>query len=798
MNMEERRTQLRKLATLENPKANEYLASFARELINEVQKSDANDFVAQQLDLLGEFAFTVPKQALKVIRFVISSKPVQPKVIKAGFGEYQGKTHRDLLLGAIELLDRLRYIVPDDVLILTAQLTLREEKEVRDKALKVVEGYSGYDFRVLPQIGYLPQRKITDFVLAWSTEERILHLDFIEVAARELLRASVGGEEMTSVDTLTIRYGQVAPTEFLKKIRTDVLTLVYELFKSTNDIKAKLRLVQVLDNVTQPPHNVEVSSDLIQMMRQDSEYLIDIYRKMISEGNPAVISHIEHTLLWMNRRERFRTDKSEELRKEILGDEFYQMFKLLVGDRADYQEEGGWKEAERKHREQMTALIGSISEPNLGAWSGRLNRIAEQRDFVEAWRFSNFEHFLIELAQTKPLLSDLLFDDALTRKLPLRYFIVGFLIGIRMKNEFELWDKYADRIIQSQDIEYIRPLVYSLCLPIETNLTTAIRDKDVDIIEIIMNQNGPLSFLKGVTNSLLHYTLVEAILRNHKRAALKMESLFVRQIDNNPQYLETSLREVPLAIARGWMNVKELQPKTVKFLADKLVMISDLNWEMQELLLDIGQVAGSGVVLDVFLKRIHIDEGLKKEKKVPDERYEAIPYQWDPRLRDFISQDRDYRQIMSQWVALMTPSWSIYNWHVSHFMQGIGTGFTEILMSLIEKGDDISLKKAAIAMHSIEGSHLGLSIEIARRTDNEDILSMVAANMCATGVVSGEYGIANTFENKAKELEKYKDDPSDRVREFVEHIIQSLNEDAIRERQRADEAKQLRRIEFEG
>jgi hypothetical protein len=272
----------------------------------------------------------------------------------------------------------------------------------------------------------------------------------------------------------------------------------------------------------------------------------------------------------------------------------------------------------------------------------------------------------------------------------------------------------------------------------------------------------------------------------------------VSEIDRNPQYLETFLRQFPLAVARGRMSVKELQSETVKFLTDKLTEISYLNWEMQQLLLSIGRREGGGAVLDVFMKRIRMDEEIKKEKKVTEGRYEAIPYQLDPRLQEFISQDKDYRRIVSEWVADMSPKRNIYNWHVSHFLQRIGYGFTEILMSVIEKGDDSSLKKAARAMHSIEGSDLGLSIEIARRTDNQDILSMVATNMYATGVVSGEYGIAITYENKAKELEKYKDDPSDRVRKFVTQLIQSLNKDAIRERQRSDEEKQLRRIEFEG
>jgi hypothetical protein len=206
-----------------------------------------------------------------------------------------------------------------------------------------------------------------------------------------------------------------------------------------------------------------------------------------------------------------------------------------------------------------------------------------------------------------------------------------------MKNKFELWDKYAERIIQCRDSEYIRLLVYSLSLPEEVDLEKAIRDKDLDLLETIVNQDGPLSFLKGVNDPLLHYTLVETILRNHKVIPAKTESLIVREIDRNLQHLEAFLRQFPIAIARGWISVKELQPETVKFLADKLAAISGLNWEMQKLLLDIGRREGGVAILDVFMKRIRTDEELRKEKNVTYERYEAIPFQFDPRLQEFIS-----------------------------------------------------------------------------------------------------------------------------------------------------------------
>ena len=47
-------------------------------------------------------------------------------------------------------------------------------------------------------------------------------------------------------------------------------------------------------------------------------------------------------------------------------------------------------------------------------------------------------------------------------------------------------------------------------------------------------------------------------------------------------------------------------------------------------------------------------------------------------------------------------------------------------------------------------------------------------------------------------LEKYKTDENKRVKKFAERMVGSFLDSAKRERQRADEEKQLRKIEFEG
>ena len=255
-----------------------------------------------------------------------------------------------------------------------------------------------------------------------------------------------------------------------------------------------------------------------------------------------------------------------------------------------------------------------------------------------------------------------------------------------------------------------------------------------------------------------------------------------------------------MATHRKWIDIKELHPETIEFLKEKMVEIPDIDWHVQGLLLEIGEIYGLEPVLDVFIRRIRKDEK-KKEKdgrRITDKRYEVIPYHFNPGLSKFIVEHPAYIKIAGDWVSKMTADWSIYNWHVSHLFQRLGKGFDEILSSLIEKGDDDSLLKAARAMHSIDGTNFELCIEIIRKTDNKRILSQIDSNMYTTGVVSGEYGLAEAYESKAKMLEKYKTDESEQVKKFADRMAKSFLDSAKRERQRADEEKQLRKIEFEG
>ncbi len=737
---------------------------------------------------------------------IIKKQPLPPTLIYRFKNENMyGKSHKDLILKTIDLISNIRYFKPDEILEILALISLREDKEISNKALEVIREFAEYDYNVLTKtrFGYSPQRKILDLMLTWSPEERLRQITFIEIVAKELLSSSVTGSELTAPHTVTRYYGAVAPNDLLKQIRLETMELLYGLYQSTGDPIIHLRLVQVLANVADTPSNVAYGDDLLQMIKDDLGYLIDIYTRIVFQDNGkmidnlAVVIIIDQSLYWINKSERLRSTQSDEVRQKILDEELYQLCRLLVTDGITDRELGSWETAKQKRAEEIEKLISSIEEPCIEQWSDKLNKIALQHTLIDDWQFHSFILFLQKLTQSKPQVADKLLDKAFKNDLPIKHFTASFLCGFRINIRLDLWDKYAKRIIDAQDVPLTSAIVYSLNLPEGIDLQKNIRNKDIDLLHNIVKKQGQFSFLERQDDHVLHSTLIEAIARNHSIAPEKIEALMMTEIENNPKYLATFFKQFSIIIERSGMNIQELQPETTRFLKEKMFELPDIDWLTQELLLAIGQYDELRAILDVFLKRIYRDVE-KKPRRLGGERYEAIPYHLNSHLCEFIAQHPEYPKIAGEWVAIMTTEWSLYNTHVARFLHGIGKGFKEIVMSLIEKGDDHSLIKAVHAIHSIEGGDFDLYLEIVRRTDNTRILRLVESHMHTTGIVIGEYGFAEAYKSKAKKLEKYQKGESKRVRDFVEYMIQIFRENEKRELRQADEERQLGQIEFEG
>ncbi|MDP8213485.1 MAG: hypothetical protein P9X22_09415, partial [Candidatus Zapsychrus exili] len=89
---------LSRLMILNNQGVDKSLAKFARDIFVDIKKSQDNESVFEGLDLLSEFVYKAPEETIKIVCYIIEGKPKPPTLHKSPFGEFNGKSHKDLLL----------------------------------------------------------------------------------------------------------------------------------------------------------------------------------------------------------------------------------------------------------------------------------------------------------------------------------------------------------------------------------------------------------------------------------------------------------------------------------------------------------------------------------------------------------------------------------------------------------------------------------------------------------------------------------------------------------------------------
>jgi hypothetical protein len=90
-----------------------------------------------------------------------------------------------------------------------------------------------------------------------------------------------------------------------------------------------------------------------------------------------------------------------------------------------------------------------------------------------------------------------------------------------------------------------------------------------------------------------------------------------------------------------------------------------------------------------------------------------------------------------------------------------------------------------------------LSKEVVQRIDEGDpLLTSVTIALLSTGVVSGEFGMAEAYARKREELLDWLEDPDSKVKHFAEGYVADLEKMVTAERARAEEHIALRKHRY--
>ena len=799
---------LTKLMRLDNKQADKFLAHFALKIKKQIMIAGDNDIIIEQLGLLEEFVYKVPKETIAIGKYIIGH-PQKTKLIKSNMGNYYGFNHEAVISKFIELLDRIRYIHPSGVLPLLFQLSNYENDAIKNKALETVKHFSKFDINVLTSnIGYGAQRKSLDYIIAIPTKKQLSNLDFIITGIKELLGSSAEGTSAATPMQLTLQFGSVDPNLFLKKLRREAIDFIIGLYAKVSDDKDRIKLLKVLQEVSRTPTHVKYSDKLAKMIASDIKYLLAFYRKILFSSKakltapPAITNEIYERLYWFNKTDFLKSSESTKLRDDILSDEFYQLFTSIVGDRFTYREDMSYEESELKRQQVINDIIEQITDTTLTEWQENLNKIAGQFDLIDEWQFIYFNGLLNKLSQQKSDLAFTILLNAFTNKKPLKnlIFVPSFLSGFRSINRFDYWDQIIALIIQEKNIPLTSTIFYSFDFNRDLGTEDVIREEDFTLLSNVINHTGGFEHTNNHKELSLTFSIVSALVKAYNTDKTRIESLLIQEIRNTPWAKESHIRTLVTALHRGQIDYGNFSEDSINFFKGWLITFDDLGWEAQTFLQNIGK-ADIKIILDVFIKRIENDPEENKKRRgdlIKSISYNCIPYHFNPELKERIAKDPAYIKYVREWLTNVTPVWSPYNWHIGQFFGKVGSPSEQIIFSLIEKGDDVSLRKATYLIDQFSGVDENLCFEIVKKTDDPKILGTIEAILGSTGVVSGEYGLAESYESKAEKFKKYIESPDKRVNKFATRLVKNFKAGAEHERKRTDEDIELRRIEFEG
>lgn len=788
--------------------------------VDKILSSSSNDQIFGLLEIIENFPHKKPDEIATIIQAVISKKPSRATVIdRFGGTSFFGKTHKDVLVKSIELIRSVRYFSTEKILIILSDLIKHPDKEIKEKATDALKAVSRFDYNLLTKrkAGYSYQRIALDFIKKWSREERFLNFEFVCVVVRELLSSSIEGSSWTDEKTLTMHFAHVQPTDFLKKIRRESMNFVYELYMHSSDSKVRLELSSVLEEALRGPGNVAYSDELRKMLDDDAEYLAKIYRKMIFDKsgnlireNIAVSEEVEERMYYFAKPEKGHAVALGRLREDILNDTFYQKVQPMIGGRAAYRGEEGYEESKQKREKDQKDTAAQISDENFGEWHEILNVLAEQKEVIEEWKLGDLKRFFEVLSSERPDVADRILSSAFKKKEALVRFSENFLMGFRSAGRLDIWDKYVECIAKKKDARLIGGICWSLGAYKENQTPEKLRSVDMNILEDIVFKRGRFSFLKTKKRDdgtwYLHDRLFHTLAFNFSHQPWRVENLFKEEMRNNSEYAQIHYHGLQfVSTAWKWLDLSLVSYAFKKFLLKKVIEAPGVDWHLQGFLMALCS-KDFDCVMDVFKQRIARTVALQRKDRsrgvkrlMKRKEFEAIPDHFNPDLQKLLTEDSSrFSSILKIWMSKMTLGWSTYNWEISRFLEELKVNKRDVLSDIVALGNDKDLLRAAYAIEGINKADFNLCMQIVGRTDNERILSKIQSIMCATGVVSGEYGIADAYKGKIEMLQKYKNSKNKRIRNFAKKMIGYLEKSESDERKRTAEEIQLHKIRFEG
>jgi len=770
LNFDNKKIVFERLSKIDLPIVRKYFNRLIKEFISHLPKFKNNDDIFANLELLEKYIYKVPNQAIRILKIIINSKkPLEVTVenIK-GWGEMEGKSHKDLLEKSIELLERLRYIKQKEVFALLMKLARLSNDDVMEKAIKALEKQSEYNLSVLQEIGYQSQIILLEEIKKFGDRKLLTNFEAIGAILKQLIKPSFEGSGMTDYKTFTIRRGGLTVGKNIINIRKQAIDILRKLFLLSKTVSQKKKVLEILMEATQTPYD-NYTKELESLILSNTNRIIKFYNEIIEGIDYELIKQIENQCIWFKKRYAGRLRGIKKLENFIYSNGEYDIFKVFVGHDYYLSKSVGWKKAEKNRMQKIKKLAGGVSDDNFAEWEKRILHIIDGYKKEEDYsRYRYFNIFLEEIGESNPSVAEKLIKN---NEVKLGDSLVSLLVGIWNSGEKEIAIRFINNFLKDNERLSMCAVVFLRIREIDTKLLKLIFQKAKKAKDINALNNIIRSIVGNYPDDNRHIKLfIETI-----KELTKLKSCWWV---NNVWYQEDSI-------------IENLAEDNFDIILNSLLLVPSIDYHSEAILEIIGKKYPLKVV-DFFAKRVLIQS--KKSKK---ERYDAIPYEFH-KLGEVLNINKKIIiPHIFEWFK--NRNWLI-NWEAGHFLEKVYSlnDLDKELTKLINSNNKKNIEVVMSIFSTYQGK-LSLDDKVVRvmiRKYSKYHNSIMSNMSMPKGIVSGEYGLVDSLQSKKRELQKWKKDIRKYMQNFVKKYEKYLKAQIDYEKKRSDEELELRKYEY--
>jgi hypothetical protein len=237
--------------------------------------------------------------------------------------------------------------------------------------------------------------------------------------------------------------------------------------------------------------------------------------------------------------------------------------------------------------------------------------------------------------------------------------------------------------------------------------------------------------------------------------------------------------------------IGELDPTGIEEVLRNLMNLKKIDYHAEEILYLLAKREPQKV-LNFLCQRLAREEETRL--------FDAVPFEFH-KLNQPLS--KIPREAVSTVRATYDGNYGMFIYHGARLLHLIFPDFPEVfeaeLLRALTTKDIADIEFVLAILRNYEGQPFVHRVckEIIRILPHDSALrTEVAVVLETTGVVSGEFGFAEAYEQKKKEVQSWLDDPDEKIQNFAKWYIGTLEKMSTAERKGAEEEIALRKHKY--